>query len=95
MTDLFILDQLIFWALKFTYWILDDGRFFSAAAMEFGGTDIRIMNAEFQNFEPYRMLFTKQNDPYWLDGEYKGLFVRAGIARLPGCLDFYWISPHI
>ena len=56
--------------LKFADYFLDDGRFFSAAAMDFGGNDKRIMNTEFKNFQPYRMLFTKQNNPYWLDGEY-------------------------
>lgn len=56
--------------LKFADCFLDDGRFFSAAAMRFGGNDKRIMNTEFHNFLPYRMLFTKQNNPYWLDGEY-------------------------
>ena len=53
--------------LKSAYTFSDDGRFFSAATMDFAGNDKRIMNTEFQNFQPYRMLFTKQNNPYWLD----------------------------
>ncbi|XP_028393623.1 semaphorin-5A-like isoform X2 [Dendronephthya gigantea] len=45
----------------------DDGRLFSAVPMGFGGNDKRILNTEFDSFQSFRVLHTKQNNPYWLD----------------------------